>query len=540
MKKGTEKIGKVIRTDYPNKGIVMTDEGTVRVACALPGQTIKCVIKKTRNGSADGILREIVERSPDEVEATCPHAGICGGCLYQTYPYASELDIKEGQVRRLLEPVLAEQGVPYEFEHILASPVSDGYRNKMEYSFGDSYKGGPLALGMHRRGSMYDIETVTGCRITDADYGQIIEHTLEYFASRQVTYYHKVTHEGYLRHLLVRRTRSGEILIALVTSSQEPVMSGVTTSDLISGYRDMLLALEEAGTLTGQIHGILHIINDSVADAVKADHIDVLYGEEFITEKLCGLEFRISTFSFFQTNTYGAEVLYGKVREYAESVLTEEDGTIYDLYSGTGTIAQIMAGGRDITGDSPASGGRNISGDSPASGGRNISDDLPASGGRHVTGVEIVEEAVEAARANAAKNGLDNCTFIAGDVLKVLDDLTEKPALIILDPPREGIHPKALPKILSYGVDHIIYVSCKTTSLAHDLETFLAAGYVVTRLCPVDQFPRTGNIETVCLLSKLHEAKHHVNVKLDMDELDLTSAEAKATYKEIEEWVQEH
>ncbi len=495
MKKGMEKIGKVIRTDYPNKGIVMTDEGPVKVACALPGQTVKCVIRKTRNGSADGILREIVERSPDEVEAACPHAGICGGCLYQTYPYENELEIKEGQVRRLLEPILADQGVPYEFEHILASPVSDGYRNKMEYSFGDSYKGGPLALGMHRRGSMYDIETVTGCRIADADYGQIIEHTLEYFGSRQVTYYHKVTHEGYLRHLLVRRTRSGEILIALVTSSQEPGVSGVDTSDLISGYRDMLLSLEKTGTITGRIRGILHITNDSVADAVKADHIDALYGEEFITEKLCGLEFRISTFSFFQTNTYGAEVLYGKVREYAESVLTEEGGTIYDLYSGTGTIAQIMAGGRNIT------------------------DDLPASGKRHVTGVEIVEEAVEAARANAAKNGLDNCTFIAGDVLKVLDDLTEKPSLIILDPPREGIHPKALPKILSYGVDHIIYVSCKTTSLAHDLEAFLAAGYVVTRLCPVDQFPRTGNIEVVVSLSKnFSKPKDYIQIGIDAED----------------------
>ena len=503
MKKGMEKIGKVIRTDYPNKGIVMTDEGPVRVACALPGQTVKCVIKKTRNGNADGILREIVERSPLETDPPCPHAGICGGCLYQTYPYESELDIKEGQVRRLLEPVLASQDTEYEFEPILASPVSGGYRNKMEYSFGDAYKGGPLALGMHRRGSMYDIETVTGCCIADVDYGRIIEGTLEYFGSRQVPYYHKVTHEGYLRHLLVRRTRSGEILIALVTSGQEPWaagssgadgvsagsadggLSGMLADELISGYRDMILGLEKDHVLTGQIRGILHIINDSVADAVKADRIDVLYGEEFITEKLCGLEFKISTFSFFQTNTYGAEVLYGKVREYAESLGDLGDGAIYDLYSGTGTITQIMAGNTSA----------------------------------ECVGVEIVEEAVEAAKENAERNGLSNCRFIAGDVLKVLDDLTEKPALIILDPPREGIHPKAMPKILSYGVEHIIYVSCKTTSLAHDLEDFLKAGYVVTKLCPVDQFPRTGNIETVvCLDKNFSRPKEYIQIGIDAED----------------------
>ncbi len=484
MKKGTEIIGKVERMDYPNKGMVKTGEGYVKVACAMPGQTVKCVIKKTRNGNAEGILREVIERSPDEVDPLCPHAGICGGCLYQTYPYEQELKIKEGQVKRLLEPVLETQGTAYEFEGILSGPVHEAYRNKMEYSFGDSYKGGPLALGMHRRGSMYDIETVTECRITDADYGRIIAHTLEYFGSRQVPYYHKVTHEGILRHLLVRRTRKGEILIALVTSSQDlksiigDSAKPVSSQSLITGYRDMLLSLEKENVLSGKICGILHITNDSVADAIKVDKLDVLYGNDYITENLCGLEFMISTFSFFQTNTYSAEVLYNKVREYAEEVLTGDDETIYDLYSGTGTIAQIMAG-------------------SPGS-------------KRRVTGVEIVEEAVEAARENAAKNGLDNCAFIAGDVLKVLDDLTEKPDLIILDPPREGIHPKALPKILNYGVEHIIYVSCKTTSLANDLKVFIEAGYAVTRLCPVDQFPRTGNIEVATLLERVRNAKEYI------------------------------
>ncbi|MCR5510610.1 MAG: class I SAM-dependent RNA methyltransferase [Lachnospiraceae bacterium] len=496
MKKGMEKIGKVLRTDYPNKGIVMTDEGPVKVACALPGQTVRITIKKVRNGNAEGILREVVENADIETDPACPHAGRCGGCLYQTYPYEEEIRIKEGQVRRLTEPVLKSQESPYVFEDILGSPVHDGYRNKMEFSFGDSYKDGPLALGMHVRRSMYDIETVTGCCIADPDYGQIIECTLGLFGSRHIPYYHRNTHIGYLRHLLVRRTRTGEILIGLVTSGQRDVLSDSAVIDsvndapegaeetLMSLYKDELLKLESDGVISGHIRGILHIINDSVSDAVKADRIDILYGEDYITENLCGLDFKISTFSFFQTNTYGAEVLYGKVKEYVESLGDLGDGAIYDLYSGTGTITQIIAGCTTA----------------------------------ECVGVEIVEEAVEAARDKARRNGLNNCRFIAGDVLKVLDELTDKPSLIILDPPREGIHPKAMPKILSYGVEHIIYVSCKTTSLVNDLQAFLEAGYEVRKLCPIDQFPRTGNIETVCCL--YHQKKDFISVPYEPQNTD--------------------
>ena len=156
---------------------------------------------------------------------------------------------------------------------------------------------------------------------------------------------------------------------------------------------------------------------------------------------------------------------------------------------------------------------------------------------KKVIGVEIVEEAVEAARVNAELNGLHNCEFIAGDVLKVLDEIEEKPDMIILDPPRDGVHPKALKKIIAYGIPKLVYISCKPTSLARDLEVFLESGYHVERAVAVDQFPWTGNVETICLLSKLHEAKHHVNVRLGMDELDITSAESKATYEEIHDYV---
>ncbi|MCD8069350.1 MAG: methyltransferase domain-containing protein, partial [Lachnospiraceae bacterium] len=272
------------------------------------------------------------------------------------------------------------------------------------------------------------------------------------------TYYHRLRHTGALRHLLVRKARAtGEILVALVVSKELPADSGI-----VADYRDMLLSLP----LNGSVQGILHIRNDSVADTVQSDETTVLFGRDFIYEKLLGLTFKISAFSFFQTNSQGAEVLYSTVRRYI-SESGGGTGTVFDLYSGTGTIAQLMA---------------------------------PAA--ERVIGVEIVEEAVEAARENAALNGLGNCTFLAGDVLKVLDTIPEKPDLIILDPPRDGVHPKALQKILAYGVENIIYISCKPTSLARDLEICLAAGYEAERGCCTDQFSWTGNVETVVLLSQ--------------------------------------
>ena len=462
MKKGQEITGRVIRMDFPNKGIIETEDGILKVNGALPGQLVRCSVKKARKDRAEGILREIIEPAPDEITLECPHSARCGGCLYQPFEYSRELEIKEGQVRRLLEPVLAKQDEPWEFEPIIASPCHTAYRNKMEFTFGDEYKGGPLALGMHRRGSMYDIETVSSCRIVDEDYLKIIKATLDYFTSKEIPFYYRMQHTGLLRHLMVRRTAAtGQMLVALVTSTQKPWY----TEELIDGYADALLKIKD---IKAELTGILHIMNDSPADAVKADAIRILHGKSYITERLLGLEFKITPFSFFQTNTYGAEVLYRKVREYAALCPEAVSGSIYDLYSGTGTITQLMA----------------------------------ASAGKAV-GVEIVEEAVEAAKENAGLNGLKNCTFLAGDVLKVLDELTDKPDLIILDPPRDGIHPKALPKIISYGVKHIIYVSCKTTSLARDLETFIEAGYSATKLCPVDQFPRTVHVETVVLMSKV-------------------------------------
>ena len=204
-------------------------------------------------------------------------------------------------------------------------------------------------------------------------------------------------------------------------------------------------------------------MNDSLSDVVQSDETRVLYGQEYFYEKLLNLEFKVTPFSFFQPNSKAAEVLYSTVREYIGDI---QDMTVFDLFSGTGTIAQLLA---------------------------------PVA--KKVIGVEIVREAVEAARENAAHNGLSNCKFIAGDVFKVLDEIEEKPDVIVLDPPRDGIHPKALPKILDYGVEKIVYISCKVTSLARDLEMIQAKGYKVEKCVAVDQFCQTVHVESIMLLS---------------------------------------
>lgn len=468
MKKGQVCVGIVEKVLFPNKGIVKIEEGkTVVVKNVIPGQKISFSINKIRKGKGEGRLLEILEKSPLELEnIPCEHFGICGGCTFLNLDYKKQLELKKEQIKELLSPVLEPYKEQWEletfediFERMKESPRSLAYRNKMEFSFGDSYKEGPLSLGMHKRGSFHDIITVSGCKIVDQDYSDILESVLTYFQKQGTPYYHKMQHIGYLRHLLVRKAvRTREILVDLVTTTQ---ISGEAEDTLLKGFQEILLQLK----LEGKIVGILNTHNDSLADAVINQGTKLLYGQEYFYEELLGLRFQISPFSFFQTNSLGAEVLYETVREY---IADSGNGKIvYDLYSGTGTIAQLLA-----------------------------------CVAKKVIGVEIVEEAVKAAKENAFLNGLHNCEFLAGDVLQVLTTIAEKPDFIVLDPPRDGIHPKALEQIICYNVEKMVYISCKPTSLVRDLEVLLARGYVIERMCCVDMFPATANVETCVLLRK--------------------------------------
>ena len=487
MKKGQIYEGIIERVDFPNKGIVFIpeEEQYVIVKNGIPGQKIRFMINKFKRGNAEGRLLEVLEKSPLETrEPVCSIFPACGGCMYQTMPYEEQVKMKEGQIRRIMDPVVKGE---YLFEGVKHSPKEFHYRNKMEFSFGDEFKDGPLSLGLHKKGSTYDVLTAGDCQLVHEDMDKILLCVLNYFKERNVSYYKKMQHVGYLRHLLLRRgDTTGEILVNLVTTTQEEY-------DLTPLVEE-LLALE----LEGKIVGILHILNDSLSDVVKSDETRILYGQDFFYEKLLGLEFKITPFSFFQPNSKGAEVLYETVREYIGDI---DNQVVFDLFSGTGTIGQVLA---------------------------------PVA--KKVIGVEIIEEAVEAAKENAVRNGLSNCKFIAGDVFKVLDEIEEKPDVIVLDPPRDGIHPKALPKILNYGGDKIVYISCKMTSLARDLEMMQLAGYRVEKMTAVDQFCETVHVETVVLLSQ-QKPDDTIEIDLDLDELDATSAELKATYQEIKDYV---
>ena len=484
MKKNDIVEAVITDISFPNKGKGTVQDIPISVKNTIPGQKVLVRVTKKREGSAEGQLKEIIERSPLESEAGCSHFDICGGCSYQRLSYSTENSLKEKMVLDILKNAGIEN---FEFEGLIPAPEESGYRNKCEFSFGDSEKGGILALGMRKRNSFYEVVTLKDCNIIDKDFLKIIEETLNFFTEKEIPFYHKKRHDGQLRHLVVRKASfTGEILINLVTTSSYTFSPEEYASDVLNI------------SLDGKISGILHTINDSLSDIVQSDSTNILYGNDYFYESLLGLKFKISAFSFFQTNSRGAEKLYSVVRRYAGDTSGK---IVFDLYCGTGTIGQIMS-----------------------------------NGSKKVIGIEIDEEAVEAAKDNALLNGIDNCFFIAGDVLKKVEELEDKPDLIIVDPPRDGINPKAIIKIIGFGADEIIYVSCKPTSLARDLQIFEANGYKAKKVQCVDMFPKTVHVETVVLLSQ-QKPDDTIEIDLDLDELDATTAETKATYEEIKAYV---
>lgn len=442
----------IVITDlsFPNKGKGTIEDIPMTVKNTIPGQKVLARITKKRNGVMEGELREIVERSPLETITGCSHCDICGGCNYQRINYKEENKLKESMVLKILDNAQIKD---YEYQGFVPAPEETGYRNKCEFSFGDSEKDGDLALGMRKRGSFYEVVTLRDCNIIDNDFLKIIDSTLNFFTKNNTPFYHKKRHDGELRHLVVRKAAfTKEILINLITTSNYTFNPDEFAKTLLNIEYD------------GKIAGILHTLNDVVSDIVQSDETEILYGNDYFYENLLGLKFKISAFSFFQTNSRGAEKLYSVVREFTGDTSGK---TVFDLYCGTGTIGQIMS-----------------------------------KGSKKVIGIEIVEEAVEAAKVNAELNGITNCEFIAGDVLKKVDELEDKPDIIIVDPPRDGINPKAILKIIDFGANEIVYVSCKPTSLARDLQIFEANGYKTKKIKCVDMFPRTVHCEVCCLLSK--------------------------------------
>ena len=450
MKRGSDLQVKIERLEFPSTGIGHAEDKVIYVKNAFPGQTITGRVKKKREEYAELKLMSVDEKAPYEIDAPCPHFGVCGGCSSQSLPYEKQLEFLSDEVKALFDEAEVSTG---EFLGIQGSPEQYEYRNKMEFTFGDEEKGAPLGVGMHMRGKSFGIVTVDNCKLVDEDYRKIIKLTVEYFREQNLPYYRVMKGEGYLRHLVIRKAKNtGELLVNLVTTTQ-------IDFDL-SDYVKLLREQSYLGTLVS----IIHTENDSRSDAVIPEKVNVLYGKDYIRENLLGLEFNISPFSFFQTNTKGAEQLYSMVREFMGE---SENKVVFDLYCGTGTIGQIVA---------------------------------PKA--KKVVGIELIEEAVEAAKENAKLNGLNNCEFLAGDVAEIIKTVKDKPDIIILDPPRSGVHPKALDYVIKFNAPEIIYVSCNPKTLVTDLKVLESKGYKIVQTKVKDMFPNTPHAETVVKLIK--------------------------------------
>lgn len=441
-------IGKM---EFGGVSISQYGDRRIKMKGGIKGQKVKAAVKRTGRGKADVKMVELLERSPIETAEVCPHFEGCGGCTMLSVDYAKQLEIKEEQVLELFE----DAGIRgFEFLGVQGSPDNVGYRNKMEYTFGDEVKGGPLTLGLHKKGRHIDIQTVDGCMLVDSDFNTILKESLAFFQDAELPYYRVVNHEGCLRNLVVRKgIHTDEIMVNIVTSSQ-------CEFDM-SKFADMINGLE----LKGNVVSILHTINDGLADAVQCDEMRILYGVDYLHEEILGLKFKISPFSFFQTNTKGAEQLYTIARDF---IGDHSNKVVFDLYSGTGSIGQLMA-----------------------------------EKAKKVYGIEIIEEAVVAANENAKLNGLDNCEFIAGDVKDTVKSLDVKPDLIIVDPPRPGIHKQAIKDICDFGAKEIVYISCNPKTLVDDLKDFIGYGYMPEKVKCMDMFPNTPHCESVVKLYKI-------------------------------------
>ena len=380
----------------------------------------------------------------------CKDSEYCGGCIYQGVEYSEQIKEKESLINELMTKYDVDSSI---YKGMVPAPLTEGYRNKMEYTFGDMEKGGEMTLGMHKKKHFMSIITVDECQLVPDDFNVILKKTLEFCREKGYSFYHKKTHEGLLRNLIVRKgIRTDEVLINIVTSSQGDFDE--------EEYVKLIKSLK----LDGHLVGVLRTINDNLADAVNCDELKILNGRDYYYEKIMGLVFKVSAFSFFQTNIEAVEKLY----EDAINLIPDfKNKIVYDLYCGTGTISQVLA-----------------------------------KEAKKVYGIEISEDAIKSAKENALSNGLNNCEFIAGDVLKKLDEVEERPEVIVVDPPRVGMHPKVVDKLVKYNMDEIIYISCNPKTLFINLKQFDDYGYKPTYLKAYDNFPKTKHIEVVTLLVK--------------------------------------
>jgi 23S rRNA (uracil1939-C5)-methyltransferase len=445
--------------------IARIDEMILFVPGMIPGDVVDVRVTKKKKRYMEGVVLALVSPSPAREKPPCRHFGVCGGCRWQHLPYDRQLFYKAKQVTDNLTRIgHLKLG---QVDPILGSDKIYGYRNKLEFTFSErrwltreeleslesaSGSAGP-ALGFHIPGIFDKVLDINECLLMSEPSDRIRNEVRRYALERKLPFYDFREHRGFLRTMFVRITTTGEVMVVLVTTDSHSV------------ERERLLG--HLADRFPEITSLWYVINtkknDSIADLVPVHFL----GSEFITEKMEGLCFRIGPKSFYQTNSLQAEKLYGIVKNFAQLKGVEN---VYDLYTGTGTIACFLA-----------------------------------SSAEKVTGIEYIEEAVADARINARDNNIANAEFIAGDIKDIFNDKLfarrGQPDVIITDPPRAGMHSDVTLAMLRSGADRIVYVSCNPATQARDIE-ILSEAYDVVRIAPVDMFPHTFHVENVALLSK--------------------------------------
>ena len=380
----------------------------------------------------------------------CDHYDLCGGCSSLDVEYEKQIEAKKQKVKQFY---LDNDIMEFPLSEVIESPDIYEYRNHMELSFGDLEIGGKLQLGLHPRGKRYEVVTIDGCFLIDEDFRKIIRTMIDYFRNTDLKKYHIKRREGFLRNVKLRKgINTGEILINLITNSKR----SPDLSDLVAEIRSL--------NFKDELVGFLHTVNDDFADAVKADQVNTLYGRDYFYEKLLDYKFKISPLDFFQVNTKAAEKLYEVVIDHVKN---STDQKVYDLYSGTGSIAQVISPHVE-----------------------------------EVIGIELDESAVKQARENLKLNKISNCNFIQGDVREVLKQEKKPVNKVVVDPPRPGLHSEVTRSIVDIAPEEIIYVSCNPKTQAQDLKKLLYNNYHIEDIKLVDMFPHTNHIESVAFIKK--------------------------------------
>ena len=493
------------------EGIGKVDGYTLFVKDTVIGDVVRVKIMKAKKNYGYARLMDIIKPSKDRVEPACPIARQCGGCQIQAMNYNAQLKYKQKLVKdNLLRISGLTEGVDYEMCEILGMDTPFRYRNKAQYPVGED-KDGNIVMGFYA-GHTHSIIACPDddCMLGHSDNAFILNAVKEWMKEYRVRAYNENIHKGTVRHVLVRTGyHTDEVMVCLVTKK---MLRKEAADGLVKAIQKLKL----------NVASLVVNINKEDTNVILGKECITLYGRPYIEDYIGDIKFQISPLSFYQVNPKQTEVLYNKALEFAGLKGNE---SVWDMYCGIGTISLFLA----------------------------------KKAGK-VYGVEIVPQAIEDAKNNAKINNIDNAEFFVGKAEEVVpafykkqtgvqsdNDSTDskeydmtRPDVVVVDPPRKGCDKKLLDTIVSMTPDRIVYVSCDSATLARDLKLLVEYGYKVEKVQPVDQFGNTVHVETVCLLSKLHEAKHHVNVRLDMDEMDLTAAESKATYEEIKSYVAEH